>query len=86
MHAQAYELCGYVEFGSLSLLYRHDHYYYVALSHLMQSKMTALHHATVGGHVEVAIMLLEKGAATNLTDEVSLLCAYPLCIVILGLV
>ena len=47
----------------------------------MQCNMTALHHAAVQGHVEVAKALLEKGAATDLTDEVSLLCTYALCII-----
>ena len=47
---------------------------YVALSHLMQDGMTALHLASRNGHVEVATALLEKGATIDLTDLVSLSC------------
>ena len=54
---------------------------YVALSHLMQERMTALHLASRNGHVEVATALLEKGAAIDLTDAVSLSCVLTLHVV-----
>ena len=44
----------------------------IALSLLMQHGMTPLHHASLYGHVEIAKALLEKGAATDITDTVSL--------------
>ena len=43
---------------------------------LMQAGYTALHWASMKGHLEVAKALLEKGAATDLTDNVSLLCIH----------
>ena len=51
---------------------------YVALSHLMQEGMTALHLASRSGHVNVATALLEKGAAIDLTNLVSLSCVLTL--------
>ena len=60
--------------------YRHS-IVYVALSHLMQEGMTALHLAFSNGHVEVATALLEKGAAIDLTDLVSLSCVLTLHVV-----
>ena len=43
--------------------------------------MTALHLASKNGHVEVATALLEKGAAIDLTDLVSLSCVLALHVV-----
>lgn len=50
--------------------------FYVASSHLMQWGRSALFGASIRGHVEVAKVLLAKGAATDLTDVVSLLCVH----------
>ena len=47
----------------------------------MQAGYTALHWASMKGHLEVAKALLEKGAATDLTDEVSLLCVHAIHVV-----
>ena len=43
----------------------------ISLSLLMQYGMTPLHHASMYDHVEIAKALLEKGAATDMTDTVS---------------
>ena len=43
--------------------------------------MTALHLTSRNGHVEVATALLEKGAAIDLTDAVSLSCVLTLHVV-----
>ena len=43
--------------------------------------MTALHLASRNGHVEVATALLEKGAAIDLTNLVSLSCVLALHVV-----
>ena len=47
----------------------------------MQEGRTALSWACEGGHVEIVIALLEKGAATDMTDEVNLLCVHVLHVV-----
>ena len=47
---------------------------FVTLSHFLQGGHTALSGASIRGYVEVAKALLEQGAATDLTDKVSLLC------------